>query len=59
MSKKKSTKIKPRTAVHRHFRPSYSAHPAVHLSSVFLFIFLLAMIISYIIFGAQNPYLFQ
>jgi len=43
---------------HRHFRPSYDAHPAVHLLVVILVIFFAAVILSYILFAMQNPYLF-
>ncbi|CAN5226434.1 hypothetical protein BH09PAT2_BH09PAT2_10360 [soil metagenome] len=61
MAKKKTTKSVSKAhkkAAVRHFRPTYSAHPIVHLATVLVVIVLLAIILSYIIFGVQNPSLF-
>jgi len=62
MAKKKSTgKVAPKAskkASHRHFRPSYDAHPALHLFTVLVVIFFMAVILSYILFAMQNPALF-
>ncbi len=61
-SKKKAThKVSPKVhkkASHRHFRPSYDAHPAFHLFAVIVVIFFMAVILSYILFAFQNPGLF-
>ena len=61
MAKKKTVKHKaarPKKVIHRTFRPSYNAHPIVHLVTVLFVITLLAVILSYIMLGMQNPALF-
>jgi len=62
MPKKKSThKVAPKVSkknTHRHFRPSYDAHPVFHLFAVLVIIFFMAVILSYILFAMQNPGLF-
>jgi hypothetical protein len=58
MAKKKSTPKAAKKYSHRHFRPSYDAHPALHLFAVIVIIFFMAVILSYILFAMQNPGLF-
>jgi hypothetical protein len=62
MAKKKTArKTAPKVhkkVAHRHFRPSYDAHPAFHLFAVIVIIFFMAVILSYILFAMQNPALF-
>lgn len=61
MAKKKATQKVAKSSkknTHRHFHPSYDAHPALHLLAVIIIIFLMAVILSYLIFAFQNPALF-
>jgi len=59
MLKKKAAKSKATKVTHRHFRPSYHAHPVIHLSTAVLFVVLTALVLSYIVFAIQYPYLFR